>query len=1704
MKRILDDSLFDLFLQKNCEEVLEEYRDKVDLDSCPLEERLENSFILGCTCILCKYSSARNWLNWLENVNLDGDENLESARSIAVHFLGSHLDRMHLNFSRPLVSGSKYNVAEGFYLAVSSGRPVLAVLFLHLAGWNYAVLGMKDVASSLFSLGIRLARFKNVPSVYAEFCQCGISALEGMEGDPAWNPWTSYFFREIGLSLTRFPLTERPSVVSDFSIQDYYESLFGHLSIESLLDLLEKDPSGLNRSSSLHEYGSNELLYAKLKLGWDISPDELDADSFFVAGPAIDRYYATKTLQEQQRVQFVRAFDTFLDQDGFQHDFKLTPNLLRDALHNRFLSFRERGTVMGEDMVQLIMRMGCGSLYSRISNGFHDPLRKEGVLHDRVMEFSERWVVESYQNCLANLGLLTEEQPDLPLEWRLNLSAHLLQRTGEEKYAVSVSDCIRKSPKLNPINEAASVFEPYDARLANAEKDVLLNHVSIRSVAVERYIEDPAYGRLLETFLSSFDGDTESNKLGLYQFERLALHIDLLETEGWKGRTGLLEGREIFQLDSKDGLSIVFYFLAMEGEWRISDSGLRWEQVPSHSMSIPSPVKALDDYVVSESASLGREWIKVLVPFSNVTFFRTDVFLSRLKDVHVVPLKQLLEKIGASMGSESTSLFRLLARVIPDTDLLMGASAKETDTSAWDFRRIIEFCHSHSYIRKELRSDVGRIERVYDQVSRLGPVALLRLFIRDFVARFPDPDGNVLFSYSCTLPERPYSLIADIRLNDWKIVDFRFDEYSHLSGNTNDLDCRLNGTLLDVGFPYAKFYHRLQITGPASYLEDVFDTEEDDGSIVSQDKRIKTVGRIFMSSVNRFQSVFKGWKGEQEEIFALLDSREYAKKAARAAIMARNMSHNLGSHVMAYLKQHLTSVGEMLKNSVFDQLFASEREFDGLLKDPVAWKNSTAFTSAESVTMPFMVGMGRFLSYLQERQDFIAGIATDYIPPCQSLNFKDFIYDELNPDMRYKRHSDRKGEKPDNLLLGNIARSEGLMRETRPTAGIVRGDRHDIILSFRDFDGNPVEPVPGNASYKPEDQYGGKEQVVKAGQALDDMRKYSLSIPGGITGRHAIFSIVENIIRNAAKHGNWLKKGKLQITFDIYRSGDYWNRASSDDNLPDELSLRQVLERYYAGADDGSSLFFITVTDNLDTTYPRLSKLRDSLVEEYIDESGHMSQTSKGMKEMRICASWLRGFRKIGEEYSPIKTGDHDKEWMNENESWDRHAPALYARLSRGTDSPDGTGHLQFIFAVRIPIRVLIVSNRFATPEYRDLYESFLEENFWYGLTPDEFMSPLFRRNYDFLVFDGDEDAFRRIRTRSSTRLFRASQIPSLFLRLEERETEELNRIYLELWKLISDHTDERLSIVDDKAGKRFPLSEEMRDYVSVGEKIEIGPWTYRRHYESQGEFRGAQDDYLIRSFLPEFVEGISGGNSTDRIVRCEPIDMVWFYKNLHVMKERIAIFDERISNLVFGVDPDWIATSDEELIPCRSYKGMLFSQKRVSVFNFVKVSDETFVMYGIYRGGDDLDFYDPENIVSYCRKIATLSKGSYKLDFIDEQDEKAYRCFDRLSIHQGLLDKFYEAFGIKDIASEKEKLTCALHDAFIITDDKHAENRHFEINGTGSGFLPGMTIHSGRSKPSESDMPQRIPFIQYASLEHAVLDCKYSLVDLLDSASYE
>ena len=977
-------------------------------------------------------------------------------------------------------------------------------------------------------------------------------------------------------------------------------------------------------------------------------------------------------------------------------------------------------------------------------------------------------------------------------------------------------------------------------------------------------------------------------------------------------------------------------------------------------------------------------------------------------------------------------------------------------------------------------------------------------------------------------------------------------------------------------------------------------------------------------------------------------------KSAKAAIMSRNMSHNLGSHVMAYLKQHLASVKEMLRSNVLSSLIEEENyvlvllalsendieKAKQLIASAIAKNKSSAqkvdenpnstrdeensdtisedtesekrIDPIENVALPFLVGLGQFISYLQERQDFIATIATDFVPYFSTINFKDFIYDELNNDKRYERHPDRQNLKPDNILLGNIARSEGLGRETCPTSGKNKTTLGDIVIKFRStFTGDPVEKIAANKRRKavePLKYYKDQDVVEKAFSELNEMRKYDISLPGGVVGRQAIFSIFENIIRNAAKHGNWREKGKLEITIDIFTKEDikirkhkYYRQISqdaphlelmsNDAKNKNHLSLGEVLERFYINSKDADDIYIVTLTDNLTICEDDLAKLRMAIAEQYVDRNGKMKEANKGIKEMRISASWLRSI-KDERHNRPILSGNemddpnledlkHDIKWTSPGN--DNVAPVLYARISKEGKEE----HLQYIFCIVKPQKVAFIS-----PEFRKVREDFSGKRIfakkgWKIFTPEAFIIHK-NKNFDYIVFDDtieDDKDYNVVRRHSSSLFFRLTRVQSILKPIKDHITMRkkisdktlefaLEEAYRGLGeKLASWDGSEKILIKDDRAKANYdkklkedPVEKEKLDQMITFDEDVNAKYRYVTHLESKKEYQY----YVVNSedsnrFL--FSEGITGNNSTDRLLRNETIDFDWVNRHLYVMKQKVAIFDERLFSKAFGLEEtDFIIPkiedfgkdidSDKEIIKRmfpnnddvidelknqkeiedylngywevdprkgkdkdsvegRSHLGATYASKGVYIFSIIQSCNKMsgglkcFNLYGYYESPDN------EEAFSKCYKYAELSWNTKEkkltIEPIYGKDYAILHDFSFISIHQGILDKLYETFEIKNDEQAKENLTKEIYMSFT-----HKTNEYIEVcdkqiiefcidnNEITHYFLPGMSIHSGRSKPAEHDMPQHFPFIPYSAIEHAALDCKYSLVRLLNTARYE
>ena len=231
-------------------------------------------------------------------------------------------------------------------------------------------------------------------------------------------------------------------------------------------------------------------------------------------------------------------------------------------------------------------------------------------------------------------------------------------------------------------------------------------------------------------------------------------------------------------------------------------------------------------------------------------------------------------------------------------------------------------------------------------------------------------------------------------------------------------------------------------------------------------------------------------KANEELVPFLLESvSKHARKAAVAAVMSRNMSHNIGSHVLARLSE--------------------EKKIDS--------------TPAKIL-----------LNYLKHRQEFIADISTASAFVTFNRCFYNDVLSRLIPYDNKERtsgdvytsftmaNSNRLSECYPYLLLEHISGKNDI-KEKNIRIKAIKYCNGDYIPTFSSTN----------------------NRLVK-----NDLM---ISLPNDILGCHAFYIIIENIIRNACKHSkiNDNNGGNLEFTFKIEDSNDDYYRISVIDDLGD-------------------------------------------------------------------------------------------------------------------------------------------------------------------------------------------------------------------------------------------------------------------------------------------------------------------------------------------------------------------------------------------------------------------------------------------------------------------------------------------------------------------------------------------------------------------------
>lgn len=252
---------------------------------------------------------------------------------------------------------------------------------------------------------------------------------------------------------------------------------------------------------------------------------------------------------------------------------------------------------------------------------------------------------------------------------------------------------------------------------------------------------------------------------------------------------------------------------------------------------------------------------------------------------------------------------------------------------------------------------------------------------------------------------------------------------------------------------------------------------------------------ISRDSILGLQAIIRSWALAVERHLFVSDVRRMATRSAIGAIMSRNGSHNIGSHVLSALSHN---VGTMPDDRVLYQ-------------------------------------------YIQHRMDYIASATTgapDWSVPTPFVgNLMKMFYAQ--------RH-----------LLDHIAESDGLHAYRYQGKGTQLGTGQKdcvkiIVRKIERFKEGEQPKREGEKGWQRKEYADKKHQCKKvfidAYEFFSDVTKdvnwgldEAVSIPGGILGQHAFYNIVENVLRNAAKH-SWAGQdeqirqdaGNLEIYIDF-------------------------------------------------------------------------------------------------------------------------------------------------------------------------------------------------------------------------------------------------------------------------------------------------------------------------------------------------------------------------------------------------------------------------------------------------------------------------------------------------------------------------------------------------------------------------------------------
>nr|VFJ43696.1 MAG: hypothetical protein BECKDK2373B_GA0170837_100627 [Candidatus Kentron sp. DK] len=390
-------------------------------------------------------------------------------------------------------------------------------------------------------------------------------------------------------------------------------------------------------------------------------------------------------------------------------------------------------------------------------------------------------------------------------------------------------------------------------------------------------------------------------------------------------------------------------------------------------------------------------------------------------------------------------------------------------------------------------------------------------------------------------------------------IGYNLEDAGDLSSDFTKFECSLPGVETGSYFYFRISSHKNQDPEIGIGAENAIPNEKflPEGSLVAilrLERNLEASGKLqYMALVRQ---LVERWRAKIDSLPTVVRTvreleRPLKNRTTRAAIMSRNLSHNIGSHALANPK--------LLQN---------------LSRD---------------VDKKTQANLNIFHQYLQNRLDYIAR--------------------SLNPGT----------ERPEplffvNELLNGFFRQAVLLETLLEDQGFGGGNIHFHVRTQTAVQGQKTEDASGNEAWSLYQLSGGNGKQDGANTKLSRFRLTKgqeppvdtlIGVMGGMIGGQALYSFLENIMRNAAKYG----ANRAQETFDIHLDLRDANPCETEDH-----------KRY----------FILEIWENLSSDVPVeggtvAEVLRGHLDADLIDDKGEPISKGQGIQEMKMAAEFLSG-----------------------------------------------------------------------------------------------------------------------------------------------------------------------------------------------------------------------------------------------------------------------------------------------------------------------------------------------------------------------------------------------------------------------------------------------------------------------------------------------